>query len=315
MASKSRVIWTLKELTLLLRERQLNQFDVNIGISGNRGNGKSTLAFKIFNSYKTLGFRQKTHQVYSQKDVINLLSRFKFSYCWDDEAINSGYKRDFQHTGQKDLIKIVTNYRDNYNVYASALPFFYSLDKALRELIFIHFHIIKRGLAVILLPLDNQIHSQDPWDTKTNQKIEEKENKRLEKNPDAKFRYHRLTTFAGFVYFGDMSAKQRLTYEAIKQKKRAASLNIITEEKEKTFVESAYGMLLERKFTTDGLLQACAVAGKKYSTVLSELNKKLKNNMKEGTVNSYLRKSLKDKAVEVLEEESRSQLNSLVPKF
>ena len=315
MASKSRVIWTIKELTLLLRERQLNKFDVNIGISGKRGNGKSTLAFKIFNSFKKNGFRQKTHQVYAQKDVIKLLSQFKFSYCWDDEAINSGYKRDFQHTGQKELIKIVTNYRDNYNVYASALPFFYSLDKALRQLIFIHFHIIKRGLAVILLPLDNQIHSEDPWDTDNNKKIEAKENKRLEKNPDSKFRYHRLTTFAGFVYFGDMSAKQRILYESIKQTKRAIALNIKPEDKEQSFVERAYDMLLDRKFTTDGLLQACGLNKEKYSSVISTLNKKLKDNMKEGTVNTYLRKSLKDKAVEVMEEESKSQLNSVVPKF
>ena len=314
MVSKSRVIWTLKELTILFRERQLNKFDVNIGISGKRGNGKSTLAFKIFNSFKKEGFNQKKHQVYSQKDVINLLSRFTFSYCWDDEAINSGYKRDFQHVGQKELIKIVTNYRDNYNVYASALPFFYSLDKALRELIFVHFHIIKRGLAVMLLPLDNQIHSQDPWDTDNNKKIEIKENKRLEKNPDAKFRYHRLTTFAGFVRFGDMSKKQRLTYEAVKQKKRSIALNIVPQEKEKTFVERTYDLLLLRKLTTDGLLQACALNESKYHSVVSMLNTKLKTEMKEGTVSTYLRKSLIDKAKDKLEEESLAQINSMVPK-
>src|SRR4030042_2467296 len=128
----------------------------------------STIISKIFNSFKKEGFNQRKHQVYARKDVINLLACQQFGYCWDDEAINSGYKRDFQNKGQKDLIKIITNYRDNHNIYASALPFFYSLDKDLRDLIFLHLHVIERGVAVLFLPLSDQIHTQDQWDTKNN---------------------------------------------------------------------------------------------------------------------------------------------------
>ena len=280
----------MKELTMTLRRRQLNKFDVNIGISGKRGNGKSTLLFKIFNSFKKQGFLQIKHQVYNQDDVINLLSQQKFRYCWDDEAINSGYKRDFQKAGQKTLIKIITNYRDNYNIYASALPFFYSLDKDLRELIFCHIHIIERGVAVILLPLSDQIHGSDPWDTKNNIKIEIKENMRLKKNPDLSFRYYKLTTFAGYLYFGPMTPKQEKKYNKIKESKRAKSFGIKTSaEIQGEFKDRVYALLIDGKLTQDGLMQMCLGEGKKYTTIRNLLNSMLKDNGDTRTVKDFYR--------------------------
>lgn len=290
MASKSSMVWSIKELTQVLRERQLNKFDVNIGVSGKRGDGKSTILFKIFNSFKKLGFNPDKHQVYAQKHVINLLANEKFGFCWDDEAINSGYKRNFMESGQKTLIQVVTNYRDNYNIYASALPFFYSLDKDLRELIFLHIHIIERGIAVLLIPLESQIHSQDPWDTKNNIKVEEREYKRLEKNPNARFRYDRFTTFGGFLFFGDMTEKQRKRYELIKRTKRAKNFGLQKLEEELNFNEKVYKLLLDGKLTKDGLIQLALVEGRKYSSVLAQLNGILKDNGEKKTVSDFLRK-------------------------
>ena len=37
-----KVIWTIKELTEVMRERQLNKFDCDFGVSGKRGDGKIT---------------------------------------------------------------------------------------------------------------------------------------------------------------------------------------------------------------------------------------------------------------------------------
>lgn len=274
-----RVIWTIRELTNVLRERQLNKFDCNFGVSGKRGDGKSTLLHKIFKSFRKDGFDQKKHQVYAQKEVINLLATQTFSFCWDDEAINSGYKRDFQQAGQKILIKIITNYRDNYNMYGSALPFFYSLDKDLRELMFMHIHIIERGLAVILLPLADQIHSMDPWDSKNNIKVEEKEYKRLQKNPLAKFRYNKFSTFAGFLYFGPMTKKEEQIYKEIKRMKRSRNfgdLGVLNPE-ELPFKERIYKLLIEGKLTKEGLMQSCLIEGEKYSNINSALNGMLKD--------------------------------------
>lgn len=311
MVGKSAVVWSMRELTECLRKRQLNKFDANVGVSGARGNGKSTFLFKIFNAFKKDGFRQRKHQVYSRDDVINLLSNQKLGFCWDDEAINSGYKRDWQKSGQIELIKIITNYRDNFNLYASSLPFFYSLDKALRELIFMHVHIIERGLGVILLPLEGQIHSQDPWDTITNKKIEAKENLRLERNPLAKFRYHKLTTFAGYVFFTPMRHRQEEKYLKIKSLKRGEEFQKLQQAtKPKTFIEKVYDVLLEGKLTQEGLLGACLAEGKKYSDTVNYLNRKLKDDSKGVTMTALLRKDTKDSNNKI-----NPQISSMVPDF
>lgn len=313
MVSKSKVIWTIRELTMNLRQRQMNKFDCNIGVSGKRGNGKSTLLFKIFSSFKKDGFKQKKHQVYQREDVMNLLGSQTMGFCWDDEAINSGYKRDFQNTGQKELIKMITNYRDNYNIYASALPFFYSLDKDMRELIFIHIHIIERGVAVILMPLEDQIHAKDPWDTIQNTKVEEREQKRIERNPDLKFRYHKLSTFAGYLYFGPMSEKQERIYKAIKQEKRAKRFNgtINGDKTPLTFLERTYDMLIEGKLTREGLRQASYLDGKKDSSVLSQLNVMLKDKGRGETVGELLAKS----TTKDIHSKTGGAINDLLPQI
>lgn len=302
------IIWTIKELVEVLRARQLNEFDVNIGISGRRGNGKSTLAFKIFNSFKKQGFKQDKHQVYSRDDVVKLLSRQTFSYCWDDEAINSGYKRDFQNKGQQELIKIITNFRDNYNIYASALPFFYSLDKDLRELIFLHIHIIERGVAVLFMPSTTNIHSQDPWDTKRNIKVEEQENKRVSRNPNLRFRYNRFSTFAGYLYFTDMTAKQKERYKGIKRDKRNKAFDIEVKPEELLFIDKVYNALIDKKLSKDVLLQMCIIEGKKYSGVISSLNKKLTDNGIKETAKYFLLQQHKE-----IHNSYKGDINNLVP--
>lgn len=312
MSNKSSIKWTLREITQLLRKRQLNQYDANFAVSGNRGDGKSTFAFKIFNSFKKESFNQNKHQVYAQTDVINLLAKQKFKYCWDDEAINSGYKRDFQHQGQKKLIKIVTNYRDNFNIYGSALPFFTSLDKDLRALIFMHFHIIERGLAVMFMPLESNIFGDDKWDIKRNIKIEDQENKRVQRSPGLKFRYHRFSTFAGYIYFGDMTPQQRRRYEEIKQTKRAKNFGMEEEPlTEDTFNERMYKALIAGKLSKDFLQQTCLIEGKKYSSALSILNTMLKDNGMQKTVSELWIQKDKKKLLS----KSNGDINDLVPDF
>ena len=310
MRGKSQVIWSMKELTECLRKRQQNRFDANMGVSGNRGNGKSTFLFKVFNSFKKEGFKQRKHQVYSQQDVKSLLANQNFGYCWDDEAINSGYKRDFAKIGQNELIKIVTNYRDNFNIYGSALPFFYNLDKALRELVFMHVHIIERGIGVILLPLEGQIHTQDPWDSITNKKIEAKENARLERNPKAKFRFHRFTTYAGFIYFGPMTPKQEERYKAIKKHKRSQNFKAIEiENRPKSYIDKMYDFLVAGKLTKETIQDTCLMEKARYSSALTSLNTILKDKGIEKTVGQLLRKSVAERNNSKL----NSQISTMVP--
>jgi hypothetical protein len=271
----ARVQWSLKDLVGLIKLRQQNQFDANIVVSGDRGNGKSTCIAKLM--YLTKIYNPKKHQVYSREDVIKLLSREKYGLCFDDEAINSGYKRDFQNKGQQELIKIVTAYRDNFNVYASAIPNFFNLDKDLRDLVFLHIHVLERGLGVLHMPIQGRLYSMDKWDTKNNAHLEDKWNKQKATNPDYKIPYHKLSTFRGYVYFEDLTPKQRELYKQIKDEKRKASFDkYIDKPVEEDFYEKCAKLILENKITNDGLIQMCLMDKRDYKTTREKLNRMLK---------------------------------------
>lgn len=271
----ARVKWSLKDLVGLIKLRQQNKFDANIVVSGDRGNGKSTCIAKLM--YLTKIYNPRKHQVYSREDVIKLLALQKYGLCFDDEAINSGYKRDFQSKGQQELIKIVTAYRDNFNVYASAIPNFFNLDKDLRDLVFIHIHVIERGLGILHMPIQGRLYSMDKWDTKNNARLEDKWNKQKSTNPDYKIPYHKLSTFRGYVYFDDLTTKQRELYEEIKKEKRAKSFDkYIDKPIEQDFYEKCLKLILEKKITKDGLIQMCLIDNRDYKSTLQKLNRMLK---------------------------------------
>jgi hypothetical protein len=306
--SKAQVFWKLREIVEVLRERQLKEFDANIGVSGKRGDGKSTLLFQIFRRFKKYGFHQEKHQVYNRDDVLNLLKHQEFSFCWDDEGINTGYKRDFQNTEQKSLIKVVTAYRDNYNIYGTAIPFFYTLDKGLRELMFMHIHIIERGLAVIFLPLEDQIHTQDPWDTYNNAKLEMLWQKRLQADPNFKFPYHKLSTFAGYITFRDMSDKQKARYKKIKKAKRQESFLTEKEkvaEKNEGIVVQVYDLLKEGKITTEGLNQICVLNALDVTTLKRKINSKLAKAGDPLRIVDYLKKNDPEPIVRFTDEQKK----------
>ena len=288
MSTKSALMWSMAEFVEEMKKRQMNEFDVNIGVSGKRGDGKSTFLLKFFMRFK--GYKPWTHQVYTRKAVLDLLQNQQLKFCWDDEAINSGYKRDFASKAQHELIKTITMYRDNFNIYASAIPFFYSLDKDLRELIFVHIHIIERGLAVIFMPIAESLHSSDPWDSKNNSKLEEKWQRKKAEDSKFRFPYHKMSTFAGYIRFTDITEKQRVLYKEIKLKKRSDALQSESgdREEELDFVDKVYNQVVEYKLNKSGFIALCNMEDRKYSTMISLINKRLKDAGIEKTLMHFL---------------------------
>lgn len=308
----ARVSWTLKDIIGIAQERQKNKFDCNIVVSGDRGNGKSTLIAKAL--YLTKKYNPRKHQVYSRKEVIGLLAREKFGICFDDEAINSGYKRDFANKGQQELIKIVTAYRDNFNIYCSAIPNFFSLDKDLRDLTFIHIHVIERGLGVLHLPIQGRLYSQDKWDSKNNANLEDKWNKLRAKNPKFNIPYHQLSTFRGYVYFEDLTDKQRELYEQIKKEKRQESFNkYIENPQDEDFYDKCAKLVLEKKITKEGLIQMCLVENRDYKNTLARLNRLIKKitNDDSRNLSDYLFTSAKEQKKEQ-EERNKTDVLSFI---
>lgn len=302
------IIFSIKDIATVIKKRQDNDFDSRFAVAGDTGDGKSTLTSKIF--YKLGKFKPKKHQCYARDEIIRLLLTEKKGKVFDDEAINSGYKRDWQKSGQQEMIKILTNYRDSLNAYGAALPNFFSLDKDLRDLFFMLLHVIERGMAVVHLPLQGTMYSQDKWDAKNNAKVEQRWNERRKKNPDFRPPYHKLSTFAGYLYFGKMTDAQEKLYKQVKHEKRAKEYEDQIVDKEETFNEKIYKNLIEKKLSTDGLLQICLMNDKKYSSVISQLNTMLKDRGVGKTVGSFLKGAKEQDSITIKE-----SINSLVPTF
>jgi len=303
--------WNLKEIVQILKARQNNEFDCNIAVSGDRGNGKSTLINKMLRRFK--GFRPWKHQVYSRPEVIKLLTQQVKGICWDDEAVNSGYKRDFQNKGQQELIKILTAYRDNYNIIASAIPNFFSLDKDLRDLFFLHIHIIERGIAIIHMPLQGRLYSQDRWDAKYNAKVEDSWGKKAQSNPDFRPPFYRLTTFRGYLFFSDVTEKQKQLYKQIKREKRAQAFNeempLTTEQ---NFYKKVYKQLIDKQLSKEFLMKLSLLEGKKFSAVTAQLNVMLKDN---GILRYTLSDYLEGGKMNPIHNKDHDVINNLIPDF
>lgn len=271
-------IWSIKDLHAIAINRQNNKFDFNLAVSGNRGNGKSTLLFKFFKRFRN--FKPWDQMIYTRKDVMRLLEGQKRSPIFDDEAIRTGYKRNFYDQDQKTLIQMLNMYRDNFNIYGIAIPSFYALDKDLRSLIKMHIHVIRRGLGVVHIANDDNLYSTDPWDVQFNKKIEENWARRKQKNPNYSPQYHKLTTFKGYIHFGDLTVKQRELYEEIKVKKRKAVYikeMQSDEDVENDFYLNLIKRLQEGHIHKELLQEICLAMNKNYSNVLINLNRRLTN--------------------------------------
>ena len=286
-----RLIWSITDLVEIAKERQQNKFDVIIAVSGDRGNGKSSLLFRFFSRFKP--FKAWNHQIYSRKDVMRLLEKNKFGCIFDDEAIRTGYKRNFFDADQKLLIQMINMYRDNFNVYGLAVPNFYSLDKDLRDLIKIHIHVVERGLGVVHIANSGNLYSDDAWDVKYNKKIEERWSESKKKNPNFKPKYNKLTTFRGYIRFPDLTPKQRLLYEEVKVTKRKAVYEEEMKQEEDGFCDRLIARLKKGELSTEALEGACIANKLKISSVRTLINTRLRDAGDKHRLTHYL--SLPDK--------------------
>jgi len=286
------IVFSIKDLVEAIEQRRNNKFDVILAVSGERGNGKSTFLFKLFNRFDS--FKPWKQQVYCREDVMKLLEEQQRDIIFDDEAINSGYKRNFFEAEQRGLIQMLNMYRDHFNIYGLAVPTFYNLDKDLRDLVKIHIHVIERGLAIVHMAQAGKLYNDDVWDVAYNKKIEEKWAKKKKKNPNFNPPYHQLTTFRGYIKYGDITKNQRTLYEQIKVKKRKEIYDREQAKKENNGEESdihinILNKIKEGKLDKYMLEQICLINGLKYSSVVDRLNRILKNNGEGITLSKLLR--------------------------
>lgn len=287
------VTWSMKDLANCLKKRQLNEFSADIAVDGPRGNGKSTFIYKLFCMMGN--FRPRADIVFSRTDVMNGLKNKKYGLIFADEMINSAHNREFYAGDQLQLIKMLNMYRDNYNLLAGAVPFFYDLDPQVRKFIKMRITVVERGLAVVQFSKPS-LYSNDPWDTDHNKKIERSWEKSMKKGKVRKQRFERLTTFSGYIKFGPLQRRQQALYKEIKEMKRKELVDNPEGEKPGSSpYDKLYSLLMDHRLTMDMLTSYCYVNGKSYDTVKTALQNRLKSNMVESTLGSLLKKGEKPK--------------------
>lgn len=228
--------WSMEKFCVMILEMLTNKFDCLIIIEGNRGLGKSTLAWHILKKVSAINkqivkvtggkespyFKQYQFKpvaqtkgkfksvIYTKEDVINFFDKWHHS-ALADEMINVAFNREFWNEDQKNIIKLMNMNRDHCNLFVACVPQFQTLDNQIKNLAKIRITIARRGLAVIQTP-NRTIYNRDRWDTATNEKIEREWLKKGSGLPQ----YSRLNTFRGMLRFPALSKKEQAIYDQIK---------------------------------------------------------------------------------------------------
>jgi len=310
--------WSMDKFAVMSSEMLLNKFDCLIIIEGNRGLGKSTLAFHLLKKVgkmmkiiaKETGGKDSPHYnkysfkplmqskgkakgiLYKREDVINFFDKWNCS-ALADEMINVSFNRDFWNEDQKNLIKMINMNRDHCNLLIMCIPQFQVLDNQIKNLCKIRITIARRGLAVIQTP-NRTIYNKDKWDNANNERIEREWLKKGSGLPQ----YSKLNTFRGMMKFPALSDKDELIYQKIKDNERTIikkDLGVDGEEKKEiTPFDVALERLKDGKIKNVDVLDGLAIAS---GSSPDNFKNRIRNSLKKDGVNHSLPQYYWDKKV------------------
>ncbi|MEM4260854.1 MAG: hypothetical protein QXG00_06460 [Candidatus Woesearchaeota archaeon] len=274
------LVWNIKDLAEIGKRAREQKFDFIICFTGPRGLGKSTIAYKLG---LKLGMKPRRDIVYSREDLLKAVCGWNRTIM-ADEMINTAYKREFHNVDQIELVKRLNMNRDHKNILIMSIPNFWDLDKPLRDMVKIRIDIIRRGVGIVHTQLKSN-YLNDQWDMKNNQKIELSWSKSARMKP----RYHKLTTFKGFIKFGPLSPSMELKYQKIKDLKRARLSEDYVEEdedkkkKEQFFYENLNEMIENGIINKETLTKIAEQKGRTYENLKNSINRfRRKRKMKGG---------------------------------
>jgi len=218
-------VGTIKDL--LLSDR-----DVNLGVGGFTGEGKSCFSTQILKEYyyqMGLGRWNYNNMTWSRKELLRWISGKKkgkvlgsgliegqlpeYSGVLIDELFMLFYRRNWFDTDQIGAIGTLNYCRDRHFLIAGNVPNFWDLDTAFQSRIRFYAYIASRGVAWIF-EQENNPFTNDVWNTTKNRNMFRKF-----KNPYA------CPNFVGEIHFKDWTPKEKELYYRIRNKKRITAID------------------------------------------------------------------------------------------
>ena len=221
------LVRTTEEFARMCHDILRSDRDVNLGVSGMTGEGKSTFLTHVFRDYAKIsgtywGFDRMT---WSRKEMLEWIdgkNRLKqYSGILADELFLMFYRRNWSDVDQIDAIGLFNMCRDRHLLIGGNIPQFSDLDGAFQSRIRFYCYIPKRGVAWIFKQETNPFMN-DPWNTRNNMKIVRKYG-----NP------YKCRNFLFQINFGDWTPEEKAEYLEIRNVKRKIGLKEQAEKKDK----------------------------------------------------------------------------------
>lgn len=210
--------YSCEEFAKLIYDILKSDRDVNLGMAGMTGEGKSTCLYQIFKHYcKIAGIKWDwDFLTWDRKELLNWIDgdedgvgqKTEYSPIMCDELISMFYKRNWYDENQKSSVELLNKCRDRHLFIAGAVPNFWDLDGGILTRFRFYLYVKERGEAWIFKQ-DNNPFASDTWNLASNKKVFVKN-----KNP------YKCPNFLGILRFDDFDADEKLLYYDIRNKKR-----------------------------------------------------------------------------------------------
>jgi len=197
-----------------------NKKDCVLNITGPTGEGKSVLAAQIAKKYDKR-FEYDRNLIYSRRELKEKIETFPPSAFIIDEAINVLYKREWNKSSQKDLIKLLNICRSKGHLLIFVQPAFTDMDKDIRrERVRLWIYAKKRGIGIVFRPIRTIAGEEDPFKLKEmNKWIKKAQNKMGEFIGTLEGAY-RTENFLNFIRWDNLDKDEYEVYEKVKDKKK-----------------------------------------------------------------------------------------------
>jgi len=192
--------------------------DVNLGIAGMTGEGKSTALYKLFKAYcgiagiewdwNFLTWDRQELLTWIDGDEEGNGQKNEYSPIMCDELISMFYKRNWYNDNQKSSVELLNKCRDRHLFIAGAVPNFWDLDGGILTRFRFYLYVKERGEAWIFQQ-ENNPFACDTWNLNANRKIFDKT-----KSP------FRCPNFLGILRFDDFEPEEKKLYYEIRNLKR-----------------------------------------------------------------------------------------------